>query len=259
MADNINKLQIQNELSIDDTSHDHRYIFNVNELSSDRTITLPTLTSNDTLTFESHTQTLTNKTIDSTTNTITADKLHSVTTTIDISGATAPTLGQVLTATSSTTANWQNPESTIKYIDVYSNSISTFTDTYIDITFDVERHKDSEFTHTANSAEITINATDIYELTWTISVTNNDTIEHGDSIGHLMLDTGSGYNEVTGSISYGYHNKNAPYNSHGRSVILSLNSGDKIKLQVKRISTIQTPILSLVNEGTGILIKKLTN
>lgn len=55
------------------------------------------------------TQTLTNKTLDSSTNTITADKLHSATTTITIDSATAPSSGQVLTATSSTSANWQTP------------------------------------------------------------------------------------------------------------------------------------------------------
>lgn len=48
---------------INDTSSDHQYIFAVNELTADRTITLPLLTSNDTFVFESHTQTLTNKTL----------------------------------------------------------------------------------------------------------------------------------------------------------------------------------------------------
>ena len=59
----------------------------------------------------SDTQVLTNKTLDSTTNTIAADKLHSATTTVTVSGATAPTAGQVLTATSSIAANWQTPSS----------------------------------------------------------------------------------------------------------------------------------------------------
>ena len=54
-------------------------------------------------------QTMTNKTLDSTTNVVTADNLHSATTTINVSSATAPTSGQVLTATSSTSADWQTP------------------------------------------------------------------------------------------------------------------------------------------------------
>lgn len=48
---------------INDTSADHQYVFAVNELSADRTVTLPLLTSGDTFVFENHTQTLANKTL----------------------------------------------------------------------------------------------------------------------------------------------------------------------------------------------------
>ena len=50
---------------INDTSADHQYIFAVNELAADRTVTLPLLTGNDEFTFNAHTQTLTNKTLTS--------------------------------------------------------------------------------------------------------------------------------------------------------------------------------------------------
>lgn len=49
---------------INDTSANHQYIFGVNELSADRTVTLPTLGASDTFVFANATQTLTNKTID---------------------------------------------------------------------------------------------------------------------------------------------------------------------------------------------------
>ena len=55
------------------------------------------------------TQTLTNKTLTSTTNNVAAKFLHSATTLVDVSSATAPTSGQVLTATSGTAATWQTP------------------------------------------------------------------------------------------------------------------------------------------------------
>lgn len=48
---------------INDTSANHQYVFAVSELSADRTITLPLLTGNDEVTFNDHTQTLTNKTL----------------------------------------------------------------------------------------------------------------------------------------------------------------------------------------------------
>lgn len=56
---------------LNDTSADHQYVFAVSELSADRTVTWPLLTGNDTLTFNAHTATLTNKTVDLTSNTVT--------------------------------------------------------------------------------------------------------------------------------------------------------------------------------------------
>lgn len=52
-------------VQIDDTSFDHQYILAVSELTADRTITLPLLTGNDTLVFNSFAATLTNKTLTS--------------------------------------------------------------------------------------------------------------------------------------------------------------------------------------------------
>lgn len=60
----------------------------------------------------SGTATLTNKTLDSSTNTIRATSLATTTSPVVVNGATAPSIGQVLTATSSTTADWQTPTST---------------------------------------------------------------------------------------------------------------------------------------------------
>jgi hypothetical protein len=46
---------------INDTSSDHQYVFAASELTADRTVTLPLLTSGDEFVFKAHTQTLTNK------------------------------------------------------------------------------------------------------------------------------------------------------------------------------------------------------
>ena len=48
---------------INDTSADHQYVVAVSELAADRTITLPLLTGDDEITFNAHTQTLTNKSL----------------------------------------------------------------------------------------------------------------------------------------------------------------------------------------------------
>jgi len=48
---------------LNDTSADHQYIFAVSELTADRTVTWPLLVADDTLVFQSHIQTLSNKTL----------------------------------------------------------------------------------------------------------------------------------------------------------------------------------------------------
>ena len=53
-------------------------------------------------------QSLTNKIITDPTNNVMAQSLKSTTTTIDVSGSSAPSIGQILMATSPTSATWQN-------------------------------------------------------------------------------------------------------------------------------------------------------
>ena len=49
---------------INDISSNNQYVFGVNELTANRTVTLPLLIADDTFVFESHIQTLSNKTLD---------------------------------------------------------------------------------------------------------------------------------------------------------------------------------------------------
>lgn len=84
---------------IQDTSADHQYVLAVNELTADRTVTLPLLTGNDEFVFAAHTKTLTNKRVtprtDSTTssatptiNTDNVDFYHLTAQTVDITSFT---------------------------------------------------------------------------------------------------------------------------------------------------------------------------
>lgn len=74
-------------------------------------------------------QTLTNKTITATSNNVSARGLVSATTTVNVGSATAPTTGQVLTATNSTTATWQSPPFSSYFQQSSSDSQSTTTST----------------------------------------------------------------------------------------------------------------------------------
>lgn len=87
-----------------------------------RTVTVPDLSG--TLALTTGSQTLTDKTMTGATNTLTASLLKSATTEVSVSSATAPSNGQVLTATSSTTATWQT-------LSVGASTLATLTDTTI--------------------------------------------------------------------------------------------------------------------------------
>ena len=97
------------------------------------TLTLPTTT--DTLVGRSTTDTLTNKIITDTSNNVAAKSLLSATTNIDVFSADAPTAGQVLTATSATSATWQNMNSGSSLIayDAIDTSTSTTSNSFATI------------------------------------------------------------------------------------------------------------------------------
>ena len=80
---------------INDTSANHQYMFAVSELAADRTVTLPLLAGNDEFTFNGHSQTLTNKTINASNNTISNVNIVSHTTgTLSVArGGTGATSG----------------------------------------------------------------------------------------------------------------------------------------------------------------------
>jgi len=85
---------------INDTTATNQYILAVNELISNRIITLPLLIGNDTFVFAAHTETLTNKTIDTANNTLSISATDITTGTLSVTrgGTGAGTLatGNVL-------------------------------------------------------------------------------------------------------------------------------------------------------------------
>lgn len=105
MSEVIPNLEIAN-LKINDTSNNNNYILTVSELTADRNINLPLLSDNDVFTFNNQIQTLTNKVISNSTNTIGANELRTTGSSVTIDSAAPPTTGQILQATSATTAEW---------------------------------------------------------------------------------------------------------------------------------------------------------
>ena len=109
----INSNTIPDNISFikDDLDGTKKLQFQLSGITTGQTRTLTVPDASCVIVGDTNTQTLTNKTLIDSTNNIMAKSLKSATTTIDVSSATAPSNGQVLMATSSTTATWQTPSS----------------------------------------------------------------------------------------------------------------------------------------------------
>jgi hypothetical protein len=107
---------------LDDLDNTKKLQFQLSGITTATTRTLTIPDTSDTITVLATAQTLTNKNITDSGSNITANGLRSATTTVAVSSATAPSTGQVLTATSSTTATWQD---NIKTLNGASNSSQT--------------------------------------------------------------------------------------------------------------------------------------
>jgi hypothetical protein len=76
--------------------------------TTSQTLSVPNVSSGDTIATINATQTLTNKTITGSTNTVAASQLRTAGADVVVSAASAPSTGQALIAASATTASWQN-------------------------------------------------------------------------------------------------------------------------------------------------------
>lgn len=119
---------------------------------------------------------------------------------------------------------------TESYIDVYDSTGTTIIGTsWSDVTFDVERQITNAFTHSGSvitaqtEGEFVINARVTYDI-------SSSTRTEAQS--RLLIDTGSGFTVVPGTVTNTYHRTtNAGSTTGIITCILSLNPGDQLKVQ----------------------------
>jgi hypothetical protein len=147
-------------------------------------------------------------------------------------------------ATSSTTELWStnkiqntfNSFSTVNLFDAYDSTGGTdLTGGWTDIPLGTQRTINPIYTHSPGSSEVTINEAGDYIILARMSAGGSNNRNTGAI--RLVLDTGSGYNQIDGSLGYSYHRNTTQSNDTATSfVILNLQSGDKIKMQGQRFS-----------------------
>ena len=93
----------------DDGNNTRKMQFQLSGITAGQTRTLTVPDASCVIVGDTNTQTLTNKTLADPSNIILANFLMSATTSINISSSPAPSIGQVLTATTISTATWQTP------------------------------------------------------------------------------------------------------------------------------------------------------
>ena len=107
---------------------------------------------------------------------IEAAALKSATTTVNVSSATAPSSGQVLTATSSTAATWQTPAAggAFNGARVYKASGQSIGTTFVAVTFDTENYDTNTYhDNVTNNSRLTIPSDGYYRITGVVTTESN--------------------------------------------------------------------------------------
>lgn len=165
-------------------------------------------------------------------------------------------LNQVLIADPSESlgVRWKNissgtvsDDNTNKYLNLTSSTSQAFIGTYTDILFDTNRKVDDFYSYDLNSQNIiTINRDGKYCLFLRCAAFATNGNNASSSSIRIVKDSGTGYNEIDGSKAFMFHNSSTRgFDNCCVNSILDFNSGDSIKVQIKRdagnssLSTIQ--------------------
>lgn len=158
------------------------------------------------------TQILTNKTITDSTNDVTATGLfsNSSSNTVDVSASANPTSGQILVATGTSAAEWQDKNTAFYAYDFVGGVSVPANPGQITLVFDTELYNQdtSNFVYNTGTGELVVNELGIYEINYCVTVASDGTATPSDrsSVGcFLQIDTGGGFSgRVDGSFAFAY-------------------------------------------------------
>lgn len=186
-------------------------------------------TASDTLVALVATQSLTNKTITDSTNNVMAKSLKSATTTVDVSAATAPSSGEVLTATSSTTATWQAATAAAySGASVDKSGTSTLSsNTAATVAWDAENFDTATYHDNAtNNSRLTVSSNGYYLITCSMFGTS----DIAGGVANLTLLKNGSTNEAR-SIAPITNDATAP-GGISLSTILNLATNDYVEIKI---------------------------
>lgn len=233
---------------INQSDSSKQFLFNLDDAITSTSTTLNfSQTANRIITFPDITGTLLTDNSN-----IGADELKTTSTSVVISGSAPPTVGQVLKATSSTVASWS---AQTLYFQGYLNVQTAFTTSPTDIPINIEVVKDSPYTHTANSAEITITVSGDYIITVSASMVATNGTNRSSAELWLNVDTGSGFVEVAGTRRVAYIEQNNYGSSVSFERFISVSNGDIFKVQVNR--TLGTSLTAIRSDQYLMTIKSV--
>ena len=185
---------------INDTSADHQYVVAVSELAADRTITLPLLTGDDEVTFNAHTQTLTNKTL-------TDPSLHAP----KVTGLS--TGGVLLDSSGNESLVFTTTSSAVNHIGIKNNATNNGpivqalgTDTNIDVQLTAKGTGGIKLNNPQILTQETINDTTAVSVNvpfteFTSGTAQSNTVPDGNAIGQMKTLVVSGAGTVTLNIT----------------------------------------------------------
>jgi len=148
---------------------------------------------------------------------------------------------------------------TSNYFEAYDNAGgTTIPGVLTDIPLDTQRIVGSDYSHTAGQPTITINTTATYLVYGHVSTEIPATggTSRSESAGILVLDAGSGFGLVGGTVVWLYNRtQGAGSNTGSFLAILNLSAGDILKLQAIQLAG--TSVIETAAGGSGLSIVRI--